>query len=294
MYDITALGEILIDFTYQGISRNGQKLFAQNPGGAPANALTSAARFGAKTAFLGKAGTDMHGRFLKEILEKEQIDTRGFILDERYFTTLAFVDLSPEGERTFSFARKPGADTQITEKELDMEILGNTKIFHVGSLSLTSEPARSTTFAAIKAAKSAGAVMIPFVDVMKISDEETELLTDEKKPEQAAKVLMEKGVKLVAVTLGKDGAYIANAEGGKRVPGFESNVVDTTGAGDAFWGTFLYKLSQSNESIEKITLDMAVEYAGFANAAASLCVENFGGIPSMPLLADVEKRMKMK
>ena len=159
MYDITALGEILIDFTYQGIGRNGQKLFAQNPGGAPANALTSAARFGAKTAFLGKAGTDMHGRFLKEILEKEQIDTRGFILDERYFTTLAFVDLSPEGERTFSFARKPGADTQITEKELDMEILGNTKIFHVGSLSLTSEPARSTTFAAIKAAKSAGAVI---------------------------------------------------------------------------------------------------------------------------------------
>ena len=318
MYDITALGEILIDFTYQGIGRNGQKLFAQNPGGAPANALTSAARFGAKTAFLGKAGTDMHGRFLKEILEKEQIDTRGFILDERYFTTLAFVDLSPEGERTFSFARKPGADTQITEKELDMEILGNTKIFHVGSLSLTSEPARSTTFAAIKAAKSAGAVisydpnyratlwenvetakremksLIRFVDIMKISDEETELLTDEKEPEQATKVLLEKGVKLVAVTLGKDGSYIANAKGGKRVPGFESNVVDTTGAGDAFWGTFLYKLSQSNESIEKITLDMAAEYAGFANAAASLCVENFGGIPSMPLLADVEKRMKMK
>lgn len=92
----------------------------------------------------------------------------------------------------------------------------------------------------------------------------------------------------------KTGAYIANAKGGKRVLGFESNVVDTTGAGDAFWGTFLYKLSQSNESIEKITLDMAAEYAGFANAAASLCVENFGGIPSMPLLADVEKRMKMK
>ena len=146
----------------------------------------------------------------------------------------------------------------------------------------------------VETAKREMKSLIPFVDVMKISDEETELLTDEKKPEQAAKVLMEKGVKLVAVTLGKDGAYIANAEGGKRVPGFESNVVDTTGAGDAFWGTFLYKLSQSNESIKKITLDMAVEYAGFANAAASLCVENFGGIPSMPLLADVEKRMKIK
>ena len=141
----------------------------------------------------------------------------------------------------------------------------------------------------VETAKREMKSLIPFVDIMKISDEETELLTDEKEPEQAAKVLMGKGVKLVAVTLGKDGAYIANAEGGKRVPGFESNVVDTTGA-----GTFLYKLSQSNESIEKITLDMAVEYAGFANAAASLCVENFGGIPSMPLLADVEKRMKIK
>ncbi len=173
----------------------------------------------------------MHDGFLKEILEKEQIDTRAFILDERYFTTLAFVDLSPEGERTFSLREARGRYADHRERT-GYENSWNTKIFHVGSLSLTSEPARSTTFCSIKAAKSAGAVisydpnyratlwenvetakremksLIPFVDVMKISDEETELLTDEKKPEQAAKVLMEKGVKLCSSYPWKRTAHI--------------------------------------------------------------------------------------
>ena len=123
MFDITALGEILIDFTYQGKNEDGQKLFAQNPGGAPANALTAASRLGAKCAFLGKAGEDMHGRFLKDVLRQEGINTDGFLLDPQVFTTLAFVELSPEGERSFSFARKPGADTQISRAELKPEIL---------------------------------------------------------------------------------------------------------------------------------------------------------------------------
>ena len=123
MFDITALGEILIDFTYQGKNEDGQKLFAQNPGGAPANALTAASRLGAKCAFLGKAGEDMHGRFLKDVLRQEGINTDGFLLDPQVFTTLAFVELSPEGERSFSFARKPGADTQISRAELKPEII---------------------------------------------------------------------------------------------------------------------------------------------------------------------------
>ena len=121
--DIVALGELLIDFTEAGKSDSGKKLFEQNPGGAPANLLTLASRMGYRTEFIGKVGTDMHGNFLKKTLEEEGIGTKYLIQDERYFTTLAFVDLSPEGERTFSFARKPGADTQITEKELDMEKL---------------------------------------------------------------------------------------------------------------------------------------------------------------------------
>ena len=318
MYDVIAIGELLIDFATQSADAEGYPTMKANPGGAPGNFLAALSRYGARTAFLGKVGDDAFGKLLLETMQKAGIETRGIVVDDSVFTTLAFVTFSPEGDRTFSFARKPGADTMLCYKEVDADLLRDTKVFHIGSLSLTDEPARTTTFQAVKEAKKYGAVisydpnyratlwenvetakremksLIPFVDIMKISDEETELLTDEKEPEQAAKVLLEKGVKLVAVTLGKDGSYIANAKGGKRVPGFESNVVDTTGAGDAFWGTFLYKLSQSNESIEKITLYMAAEYARFANAAASLCVENFGGIPSMPLLADVEKRMKMK
>lgn len=315
MYDITALGEILIDFTYQGISQNGQKLFAQNPGGAPANALTAAARLGAKTAFLGKAGVDMHGCFLKSVLETEGIDTSGFILDSRYFTTLAFVDLSPEGERTFSFARKLGADTQLETEELNTAVLENSKIFHIGSLSLTDEPAKSTTFAAIQKAKESGSIisydpnyraslwsdeetakremrsLVPSVDVMKISDEEMELLTDETKPERAAEVLLSQGVQIVAVTLGKDGAYVANRDGGCLVSGFTSQVKDTTGAGDAFWGTFLFCLSQSEWPVQELSLGQIASYAEFANAAASLCVERLGAIPAMPRMEEIKVRI---
>ena len=262
MYDITALGEILIDFTYQGISRNGQKLFAQNPGGAPANALTSAARFGAKTAFLGKAGTDMHGRFLKEILEKEQIDTRGFILDERYFTTLAFVEIAESGERQFSFSRKQSADTQLCADELNQKLLEDCKVFHFGSLSLTDEPARTATIEAVKIAKSSGALisydpnyraslwekketaveqmksMIPYVDVMKVSDEELVLLTGNKDYSQAVKILLDIGPKLVDVTLGSEGVRLATKQRQEKLPGFKVKAIDTTGAGDSFWGGF--------------------------------------------------------
>lgn len=311
MYDITTLGEILIDFTRQGVSESGQKLFAQNPGGAPANMLTAAQRLGAKTAFLGKAGADMHGGFLKETLAAEQVETKGLILDESWFTTLAFVDIGPSGERSFSFARKPGADTQIRKDELAMDILLNTRVFHVGSLSLTDEPARGTTLFAIQKAKEHGSIIsydpnyraslwnsedeakeqmrsiLPFVEIIKISDEETKLLTGQAGPELAVEALLNQGVKLVAVTLGKDGAYVGNREGGRTVPGFASKAVDTTGAGDSFWGGFLYKLCESGKAPENVSLDEAAEFARFANAVASICVRRQGGIPAMPTMEEV-------
>ena len=138
LYDITTFGEILIDFTWQGVSDTGQTLFAQNPGGAPANVAVAAEKLGAHTAFIGKAGKDMHGEFLKSVLEKEKVDTKGMLLDENYFTTLAFVSVAENGERSFSFARKPGADTKIEKEEINVDILDKTTLFHVGSLSLTS------------------------------------------------------------------------------------------------------------------------------------------------------------
>ena len=149
MFDVTALGEVLIDFTEAGTSGNGTSLFERNPGGAPANVLVALQHLGHPTAFMGKVGCDMHGDFLRGVLESEGIDCTGLISDPNFFTTLAFVALAPTGERTFSFARKPGADTQISPDDLARDVIANSKVFHVGSLSLTDEPARTATIVAI-------------------------------------------------------------------------------------------------------------------------------------------------
>ncbi len=315
-YDITTFGEILIDFTWQGQNEEKQTLFAQIPGGAPANVAVAARRLGADTAFLGKVGKDMHGVFLRSILEGEGVETKGMVEDDNYFTTLAFVNIDKNGERSFSFARKPGADTQITEQEIHTEILDSTNIFHVGSLSLTAQPGRETTFYAVKRAKENGSMisydpnyraslwesesvakermrsLIPFVDVMKISDEETGLLTDKNGVEEAAELLFRQGVKIVAITLGSEGVYVYCKDGGRKVSGFKSQVVDTNGAGDSFWGGFLYKINSSGKSLDEIGLDNLEEFARFGNAVASLCVEGKGAIPAMPGLAQVEERLK--
>lgn len=314
LYDITTFGEILIDFTWQGVNEEGQAVFAQNPGGAPANVAVAAAKLGARTAFLGKAGKDMHGEFLKEVLKKENVETDGMILDEKFFTTLAFVKTAENGERSFSFARKPGADTRIEKEEIHTVILDQTKIFHAGSLSLTDQPARDTTFYAVKRAKKNGSMisydpnyraslwkneetakeqmrsLIPYVDIMKISDEETELLTGKEKPEEAAEILFQKGVKIIAVTLGSEGAYLYCKEGGIQIPGFASRAVDTNGAGDSFWGGFLYCISKAGKSPEMFGIEELKEYVRFGNAVASLCVEKKGAIPAMPTLEEVEKK----
>lgn len=316
MYKITALGEALIDFTPSGVSEAGMRIFEQNPGGAPANALAVFAKFGQEAAFIGKVGNDMHGQFLKETMENAGIDTKGMIVADDVFTTLAFVSLNEQGEREFSFARKPGADTCLTNEEVDTDIIKNTEIFHVGSLSLTNEPSRSATFFALQKAKELGKIVsydpnyrallweskekaiegmrspLKYVDVMKLSDEETILLTDIQDPKCAAEALLAKGISLVAVTLGKDGAYVCTKEGGAVVEGFTSQVVDTTGAGDSFWGGFLYQLVKSGKRPEEVTLNEAKEFARFGNAVASLCVEKRGGIPAIPSMEQVLQRLE--
>ena len=316
LYDIVVFGEILIDFTSQGYNESGQMLYARNPGGAPANVAVAAGKLGAHTAFIGKAGKDMHGEFLREVLRKEKVDTKGLVLDDQYFTTLAFVDINEDGERTFSFARKPGADTKIQKEEIDVDVLDHTNIFHVGSLSLTDNPAKETTFYAVKRAKKKGSIisydpnyraslwkdeetakkhmrsMIPYVDIMKISDEETELLTGSKDVQRAAENLYRQGVKIVVVTLGGDGAYVYCREGGCMVPGFRvSHIEDTNGAGDSFWGGFLYQFCGSEKLLDELTKEDLIEYVRFGNAVASLCVEKKGAIPAMPDLIRVEERM---
>ncbi len=315
MYHIAALGELLIDFTESGVSQSGMRLFEQNPGGAVANVLAAMARLGEQTAFIGKVGDDMHGRFLKETLGNAGIDTTGLVMANDFFTTLAFVALSPNGERTFSFARKPGADTQLRVEEINESILKSTGILHVGSLSLTDEPARSATHAAVNTAKAHGVVisydpnyraslwkdeamskkrmreLLPYIDIMKLSDEETELLTDEADPELAAKRLNDSGISCVVVTLGKRGALVSVGGGSMIVPGYRNPAVDTTGAGDAFWGGFLHGMVTLNKRPEQLTIKQAADCADWGNAVATCCVQKRGAIPAMPTLDEVKSLM---
>lgn len=315
MFDITSLGEILIDFTSHGRNSQGQRLFAQNAGGAPANVAVAVARLGGKSAFIGKAGNDMHGRFLKETLRENKVDCSSLILDNDYFTTLAFVDLKDDGEREFSFARKHGADKMLSKDDIPLEMIKNSKVFHFGSVSLTDEPSRSATLYGAEKARELGIAVAydpnyraslweskekaikemrngaNLADLIKISDEETELLTSETDCEKAAEKLIENGTKIVVVTLGKDGAYVRTKDGGKFVKGFSVNAVDCTGAGDAFWGGFLLKFAQSGKRADEITLEEATDFALFGNAVASICVEKHGAIPSLPDLRAVEERL---
>ena len=311
MYDITALGELLIDFTPCGISEAGMKIFEQNPGGAPANVLVAAGNFGAKTAFIGKVGKDMHGEFLKETLKKYNIETKGLIMDEKVFITLAFVSLNEKGERTFSFARKPGADTCLTKEEVNLELIKECKIFHFGSLSLTDNPSKEALLYALEKAREMNKIIsydpnyrpllwknkdtavkemraiIKYADIMKISDEETELLTGYKEPEKAASKLIEQGISLVFVTLGSEGSFLKTKDFQITVKSKKCNVVDTTGAGDAFWGAILYKLAERENSVFQISEKEGTEYLKFANTAAGICVEKRGAIPAMASLEEL-------
>lgn len=310
-YDIAALGEALIDFTEAGRSGSGMRLFEQNPGGAPANLLCAAARFGAKTAFIGKVGADMHGRYLKSVFDEAGVDTRGMILAPDVFTTMAFVTLNG-AERDFSFARLPGADTMLTEEEVAFSVIDRTSVFHFGSLSLTDEPARGATYAALRRAHAAGAVVsydpnyrpglwpsreeaisrmrgaLECADIVKLSEEEALMLSGREDAEDAARALSLRGNGMFAVTLGEKGALVCHGSEMRLAPGYSVKAVDTTGAGDAFWGAFLCKLLSSGEKIGCVTLDDMAAAARFANAAAAICVSRRGGIPSMPSLRETE------
>lgn len=315
-YDVTALGEILIDFTFAGKSDTGMRLFEQNPGGAPANVLAAVSKLGGEAAFIGKIGQDMHGAFLRETLKKHNIDTRALIETGDAFTTLAFVELAQNGERSFSFARKPGADTTLTETEVNFELIRDSRIFHVGSLSLTDEPARQATMSALKYASRHDVIVsydpnyraplwnsreeavqemksvLPYTDVIKISEEEISLLTEKETAREAAQELLNRGVPCVIVTLGSKGALAAVKAGQINAKAFSAKTVDTTGAGDAFMGAFLYMLAKSEKKPAALSVDDISEFARFANAAASLCVEKRGGINAMPAFLEVQERLE--
>ena len=307
MIDVTALGELLIDFTYQGADGDGYPLMAAHPGGAPANFLAALAKFGAKTALLGKVGADAFGKLLTGTLQKVGVETRGLIAADDVFTTLAFVTLDEHGERTFSFARKPGADTAIRFEQLDLSLIDEARVFHFGTLSLTDEPARSATQKAVSYAREKGKLItydpnlrmmlwkspdeakeqmlwgLGQADVVKISDEEVQFLFGLEPAEGAEHILRTYGSKLVFVTCGPDGCVYKNANAAGHVPGLTGlKVTDTTGAGDIFGGSAVWKLLQTGKAPEELSGQEMENIARFACASAGLSVTRPGGISSVP------------
>ena len=317
MIDVTALGELLIDFTMVSADGEGYPTMAAHPGGAPANFLAALAKYGKKTALLGKVGTDKFGRLLKGTLEGAGIETRGLVAADDVFTTLAFVTLDASGDREFSFSRKPGADTCIRFEELDLSLIDEARAFHFGTLSLTDEPARSTTQQAVAYAKAHGKLItydpnlrkplwksldeakeqmlwgLRQADVVKISDEEVEFLFGLNPQEGAEHILKEFGVKLVFVTCGPDGCFFKNARASGQVPGMSGiRVVDTTGAGDIFGGSAVYRLLETGKVPETLEEKELREIVSFACTAAGLSTTKHGGIQSVPELGAVLEAMR--
>ena len=316
MYDVIALGELLIDFASKSVDAAGYPTMAANPGGAPGNFLAALNAYGARTAFLGKVGDDAFGHLLLGTLNQAGIETKGIVVDPDVFTTLAFVTFDDKGDRSFSFARKPGADTQLRWEEVDKTLIDQTKVFHFGTLSLTDDPARTTTQKAVAYAKEQGKLItydpnlrkplwkteaeareqilwgLYQADVVKISDEEVEFLWNCTPEEGADKLLQEYGVGLAMVTLGPKGCYLKTANAVCNAPGPKVSPIDTTGAGDIFGGSAVSRLLELNKPVAELTAEDLAYIGYFATTAASLSTEFVGGIPSIQDKAIVLERMK--
>ena len=315
MIDVVALGELLIDFAAKSKDEAGYPTMAANPGGAPGNFLAALNAYGKKTAFLGKVGNDAFGHLLLGTLKAACIETKGIVVDDSVFTTLAFVTFDENGDRSFSFARKPGADTQLTWEEIDKSLIDDARVFHFGTLSLTDEPVRTATQKAVAYAKERGKLItcdpnlrkplwpsedaareqmlwsLRQADVVKISDNEVEFLWNCTPEEGADKLLKEFGVSLAMVTLGPDGCLLKTKNASFLASCPKVHPIDTTGAGDIFGGSALSRLLELEKSIDALT-DEDLAYIGrFAATAASLSTEVSGGIPSIPEKDAVLKAM---
>lgn len=314
MYDVTALGELLIDFACVSTDSEGYPTMAAHPGGAPANFLAAVNKFGGSTALIGKIGTDTFGKLLLKTLEKSGIATSGIVSADDVFTTLAFVTFDDTGDREFAFSRKPGADTRLSFDEVDLNLIDAARVFHFGTLSLTDEPARETTKKAIEYAKAKGKLItydpnlrrplwsdlaqakaqmlwgMSKADVVKISDDEVEFLFGLSPELGAANILNNFDVKLVFVTCGAEGCFYANKNAQGFVPALKGlKVIDTCGAGDIFGGSAVWKMLEMKASPEELSDAQLKEIVRFACTAAGLSTERSGGISSIPELSQVRE-----
>lgn len=314
-FDVVALGELLIDFTQSGVSQGGMPLFEQNAGGAPANVLAALSRLNRKTAFIGAVGNDMHGRYLQKTFKDFGIDDRGLKFKDDAYTTLAFVTLK-NGEREFSFSRKLGADTRLLPEDIDEGLIKSCKILQIGSLSLTDEPSKSATKKAVFAAKESGVCVsfdpnyrsmlwksekdavnaiseiLPYSDIVKLSEEEANLLFGGKDRKAAAKYVLSKGASLVAITLGSDGSELYTKENFVKVPSVKVKVVDTTGAGDAFLGGLLSAYLKTGKKLCELNVEDLEAVGRFASVVSGISVTRRGGMPAMPTLEEVEAELE--
>ena len=317
-FDVIALGELLIDFTMNGMSSQGNQMFEACPGGAPCNVLAMLNKLGKRTAFIGKVGKDQFGLRLKETLEQAGINTEHLYMDSEVHTTLALVHTLENGDRDFSFYRNPGADMMLTEDEVDTEFLKKGKVFHFGTLSMTHEGVRKATKKALKAAKEAGMLIsfdpnlrpplwdsmenakeqirygLGFCDILKISDNEIRWFTGKESYDEGMAALLREypGIRLLCLSMGPDGSRAVLDGRTAEAPAFlVEDPADTTGAGDTFCGGVLTYVLQYG--LEKLGSHLE-EMLSFANAAASLVTMHKGALRVMPRPEEIRARMKSR
>lgn len=314
-YDVTALGELLIDLTQNGMSEQGNPILEANPGGAPCNVLACLSKHGHKAAFIGKVGKDGFGEQLTAGLKETGIDTTGLMYDESVHTTLAVVHTYADGDREFSFYRNPGADMMLKPEEVNEEIIKNSKIFHFGSLSMTDEPCRSAHLHALEVAEKHGVLrsydpnlrpplwpnldvakenilaLMSHCDILKISDNEIQWLSGKEDYDEGIAWLRSQfDIPLIFLTLGKDGSRAYCGDVRTEQPGFKLNTIETTGAGDTFFGSVLhYILTKGFRPYTKEELD---EMLQFANAAAAIVTTRRGALRVMPSQEEIKAVLK--
>ena len=317
-YDVTALGELLIDFTENGKSNQGNSLFEANPGGAPCNVLAMLTKLGHKTAFIGKVGNDFFGKQLKAALEETGIDSAWLQMDDEVHTTLALVHTFEDGDRDFSFYRNPGADMMLTEDEIPEELIENSKLFHFGTLSMTHEGVRAATKKAIRLAEEAGALIsfdpnlrpplwnslddareqvlygLGHCQILKISDNEIQWLTGKDDYTEGVQWILERyEIPLILVSMGKEGsrAYYKGMIV-ETAPFLQENTIETTGAGDTFCACVLHYVCE--HGLSDLTEDNLKEMLVFANAAASLITTRKGALRVMPERKEIEQLVETR
>lgn len=310
-YDVVALGELLIDFTENGESNQGNPLFEANPGGAPCNVLAMLATLGHKTAFIGKVGKDFFGEQLKRAITEVGIDAKFLCMDEEVHTTLAMVHTDFDGDRDFSFYRNPGADMMLREDEIPEGLLKNTKLFHFGTLSMTHEGVRAATKKALVLAKEAGALIsfdpnlrpplwrsledakqqvlsgLKYCDILKISDNEIQWLTGKKDYTEGILWIKERfDISLILVSMGREGSRAYYQEKMVEVkPFIQKNTIETTGAGDTFCGCVLHYIC--DHGLDHLSEENLSEMLTFANAAAALITTKKGALRVMPSVEEI-------